>query len=83
MTNTQAHLVIPNILPYLEYLDDVSDEEIKMLRQMLDKEENKKLEDYISVSWEKITNKRIFLYLCNLIDFKEIDNIKNSNLKIK
>lgn len=68
--------ILPKIIPYLEQLDTVSDEEIEMLTKMLDLQERKRLEVYLDVSKEKISNKRIFLYLCNLIDFKEIDNLK-------
>jgi len=78
MCNKQK-LLLPSIVPYLNCLDDINDEEIKLITSFLEPAEHKRLQQYYNVSKTTITKKRLFLYICNLIDFKEINNRKEKN----
>lgn len=79
MTNKQP-LLLPSIIPYMEYLDYISDDEITFILSLLDINEKKRIKEYHNWSKTNISKKRLFLYICNLIDFKEVDNrYKNNN----
>jgi hypothetical protein len=65
-------LLEEKIQPYLKTIESLTDDDIEILKSMLEKEEQKKLDDYIAVNTDNITHKRIFLYICNILDFQEI-----------
>ncbi len=84
MKHKNKSLLLPSILNYMCSLDDLSYDEIDYAVSLLDTSELRKLESYKIAISDNFTIKRLFIFICWLIDQKELYNlrIKNKNKHI-
>jgi len=69
--NIKNNMLTPQITPYLKYLDEINDDEIQIAINLLDSEELFRVEEYCYSIKENFSRKRLFLFICCLIDFRE------------
>lgn len=66
-------MLLPKIKPYYDYLDDITNDEIDCIIKSLNTKEKYRYKSYLNSFHNKsdITIKRIFIFLCILIDTSE------------
>ncbi len=69
-------MLLPLIVPYMKELDLCDDYDIDILLSLLDFSEWNRLQKYIDCHKNRsdVTNKKMFLFISSLIDFKEKQN---------
>lgn len=64
-----------------KYLNYIEPEDIYDLEKYLTPNQLYRIRVYESKMWDKLTSKRLFLFICNLIDFSILNSKKTKNTK--